>query len=162
MQEARVVRVPGVFGVQLPVRTDELAPITEDADRTVEDTIEPRSLCWTKICFDRLDLVVKGGEHDAVVRRDSQFGERDFCGIKICGIASLTFDAATEGHADQIAAEIVTPLMVDADVGSAIAAHLPANERAAVRAAIHERMQLALAISGHHDWRVANESRFEV
>src|SRR4029077_16946092 len=82
--------------------------------------------------------------------------------IKIRGISSFAFDAATEGHTDQIAAEIVTPLMVNADVGIAIAAHLPTNEGAAMRAAIHESMQLTLAIAGNHDRRVANEGRFEV
>src|SRR5215469_2508977 len=83
-------------------------------------------------------------------------------GLEPGSIATLAFEPAAERDADQIAFEIIAPLMIDADVSGGVAAHFSAYQCAAMGAAIYKGMDRAVASAGDHDRSVADKVRLEV
>ena len=84
------------------------------------------------------------------------------CGGEVGAVAALAFESVAERHADEVTLQIVALLVVDPDVGHRTAAHFSAYERAAMGAAIHERVDRTISSACNHDRSVAHEICLEV
>src|SRR5882724_1439995 len=116
MQEARMVRVLDVLEHQLPVAGDPLAQVAEHNELTAsEHTIEVAEHVFAEIILERFVLRRKAGEHDAVPARHREPLKPVLFPSKIGRHAALTAIPPAEWHAEQIAAEIIGPLMIGAD-----------------------------------------------
>ena len=83
--------------------------------------------------------------------------------IERLGHAAAEFlDAVAERHADQLAFEIVRPLVVGALERFRVAVRRVAERDAAMRAAILERVDRARLLAHQHDRRVADRRRLEI
>ena len=76
--------------------------------------------------------------------------------------AALALDAVLEGDADQITLPVVGPGVVDAAEILDVTALLQRDQSAAVCAAILERVDFAVRVARHDDWRVADGGGAEV
>src|SRR5579871_6187285 len=74
-------------------------------------------------------------------------------GVEIGRHAALAADAAAERNADQVAPEIVGPLVIRADELLGRTRKLTAELRGAMRAAVLEYMDRAVLGARHHDRR---------
>src|SRR5690606_39059867 len=71
--------------------------------------------------------------------------------------AALALDAVLEGHAGEIALAVVAPGVVDALEAVGAARFLERDQRAAVRAAVLEAVDLAVVVAHHRPRRGADE-----
>src|ERR1700744_3099545 len=82
---------------------------------------------------------------------------------KTLGHAALTLDAVLEGDAAQIALPVVGPGVIDAtEILFALAVSVEADQRAAMRAAVFEGVDLAVIVPDHHDRGLADLGGAEV
>src|SRR5580658_5453733 len=73
-----------------------------------------------------------------------------------------SFNPVAKRHASQIAASVVAPLMVSANVTSRVAARSAADHRAPMSAAVDPRRETAVVIARDHHGSVAYERALEV
>src|SRR5215510_13734592 len=147
MQQARVISVTGILGIQLPVCLNKLTGVPENANRAIEDPIQPRSLRGTQIVFQRLDLGGERGKDEPIVGGNLELAQRDSRRIEIGGIPAFAFDPSAKRHSDQIPAQIITPLVIDTHMAGTVAAHFPADESPAVCAAIDKGMKSSIFVA---------------
>ena len=82
--------------------------------------------------------------------------------VKVIGHAALLFHAAPEWHADEVALEVVCPLVVGAHELGRVAQVLLAELHTAVGAAVLDDVDAALFIARHHHRLVADEGALVV
>ena len=71
--------------------------------------------------------------------------------------AALAADALAERDVGEVAGVVVGPVVIDAAEALDAAAGMHGDERAAVRAAVFERMQITLPVARHDDGHLADE-----
>ncbi len=123
-----MIGIAHVLGIELPVGANELTAIAEHANRTGEDFIKCRPHPRPQIVLQRFDGRVERGEDESLVCRDPEFSQGVLGGLEIIGVARFSANAFAERHADEIAREVIAPLVIDTDLGGAIAAWLAADE----------------------------------
>ncbi len=104
----------------------------------------------------------KDGEDHAAARRDRELAHAVLFEAEARGHAALAVDAAPERHAEQVAAEVVGPLVIGAHELARIAAIAPAEFGAAMGAAVLEDMDRAVAAARHHHRRRPDEGALEI
>ena len=116
----------------------------------------------SRYVLERSCVGAEAGEDHALVRRHAQPGQTMLLGIEVGGIAAHARHAAAVGHADQLAARVVGPLVIDASVLAGVAARLALHRGAAMGAAVDEGVQAAVLGAADDDRRVAHERGLEV
>src|SRR5262249_25967492 len=96
-------------------------------------------------------------EDDAVARVYLEPAQAMVLRVEVGGHAALLLQAAPERHADQVALEVVRPLMVGTRELGRVAEMPLAELHAAVRAAVLERVQGAVAIADDDPRLLADE-----
>src|SRR5208283_27746 len=139
-----------------------LPDTAEIVDRFVEQAVEPGTHCRTKVVVERRRVVPEGREDEAAVAVDPQLLEAMVLRIEIGRHAGRSFNTVAEGHAPQVAARIVAPLMVDTDVAFRVAARGPADRRAPMRASIDPRRKAPVFTARDYHRRITDKSTFEV
>ena len=117
----------------------------------VERRLEFAQHFGPEIIGERFHVVGVGREHDAAMGRDVQLVQSMVLHLEIGRHAAFAGHAAAERNADQVAFQIVGPLVIGADEFVRRAAQLAAEFRGAVRAAVLERMDRAVRGARHHD-----------
>ena len=152
MQQSRMVGVLDVLLHQFPIPRDALAGIAEEPKRApVEDAVEIAEHLGAEELLERLHIVVEGGEDDAVADRHLQLREAMLLQAEIVRHAAVRLavllDAAAKRQADEIAFEIVGPLVVGAGERGRVAEILPAEGDAPVRADILDDADRAVLVA---------------
>src|SRR5579872_7371832 len=128
----------------------------------VERRLEFAQDFGTEIIGDRFHVVRIGREDDPAVRRHRELAKSVILDLKIGGHTALAGSATTERNADQIAFEIVRPLMVRADERPRVAAQLTAKFRRPMHAAVLEHADRAVLAAGHDDRRRSHVGANEI
>src|SRR5260370_29647902 len=139
-----MVRLLDVLEHQLPVARDPLPQVTEHDELAArEDPVEVAEHGFAEIAVEHLGLGREAGEDDAMAAHHREALQPVLLQAKIRRHAALAVIASAKRHADQLAAEIVGPLMIRADELLGRAATDRAKLGAAMGAAIDEDMDLA-------------------
>ncbi len=163
VQQARVVGVAQVLGVELPVAGDQLPRIAENADRAVEEALDHPGAELAEILLQRLGaLRLEGAEKHAFVVPHGQFSRRLLLEIEVVGHAAFALEPLAEGQAGELAGGGIAPAVIEAHVALGVPAQLAHDHRAAVRAAVDEGVDRAVLVARHHDRRVADPRGAEV
>ena len=163
VQQARVVRVLDVLEHQFPVGGCQLARVAEHAKLpAVEHTVEKRQHRRAKIFLERFQIRRKRGEDHPVAAGDPKPAQPVILRIEIRRHAALLLHAAPERHADQIALQVIGPLVVGTHELGGAAQMLLAELHAPVSAAILDDVDRAFLVAHHHDRLFAYESTLEI
>ena len=140
-----------------------MAVVAEDLElAAVERRLELAQDLGPEIVRERLHVLRIGREHHAAVGRDVELAQAVLVRLEIRRHAALAGDAAAERHADEVALQIVGPLVIGADEFLGVAAELAAELGGAVRAAVLEHVDRAVLGARHHDRRRAHIRADEV
>ena len=90
-------------------------------------------------------------EHEARQRLEPQLARPVLLGPALRRHAALAAEPLAERHAGEVAGKIVAPVVIDADDVARLAALVEHQQRAAMRAAVLERVQRSVLVAGHHD-----------
>ena len=163
VQQAGVVRVLDVLEHQLPVAGNALAHVAEhDELAAVEHAVEIAQHAVAEIGLERLVRRAEAGEHDAVPLRRREALQAVVLGAEIGRHAALAAIAAAERHAEQVAVEIVGPLVIGADELLRRAAAGGAELHAAMGAAVDQHVDRAVGTAHGDDLAVAELAALEV
>ena len=157
MQQAGVIGVPDILGVKLPVVRQHLAVAAEQPDRPAQHAGEPGADFRTEPVFQAGHVRAEGAEHQPRPCRHAQLARPVPGLVEALRHAAGAVYAALEGHAAQIAFEVVVPGVIDALDAPPAPAFAEADERAAMGAAVLERMQPALPVAADDHRRLADE-----
>ena len=145
-----MVRILEVLVIELPVAPDRVPPIAHDADlAAVEGGVEIDQDLRAQIVRERLDLARERGEDHAAARRHVELDEPVGGHVEIFRQAALALDAAPERHADKIAVQAVSPLMIGTHELRRVAAQFAAELDAAMTAAVLQHVDRALPGPAH-------------
>ena len=163
VQQAGVVRILDVLEHQLPIAGYPLAQISQyDEFAPGKDTVKIAEHVVAEIGLEGRRLGRRAGEHDAVPAHDQKVLQTVLLRTEIGRHAALAAIAAAERDAEQIAREVVSPLMVRADELFRGAASDRAELGAAVSAPVDEDMDFAGGIAHGDDFFGAEPRAFEV
>ena len=107
-------------------------------------------------------VLCREGEYDAAVRRDIELPEPVFRLVEVLGHSALAADAALERHADQIAVQVIGPLVIGADKLARGAGQFAAELGSAMGAAVLDHADRAVLRARDDDWRRTNVRADEV
>ncbi|MNZ99968.1 hypothetical protein D3C78_1193130 [compost metagenome] len=107
-------------------------------------------------------LVREGGPDHAVDHLDAQLVQAVVLGVEVRRHAALTLDAATEGHALQVAVQRIGPLVIGADQLLGVSGAGLAELDALVGAAVLDDRDLVLARADHDAGLFAERGGFPV
>src|SRR3989441_1000374 len=162
MQQARVVGVLHVLEVEFPVALQHLGVAAEDLYRFLHHAANPRRDLGTDVQLDRRRLVGERREHQSAENLDPEFPRGLALRLGVGRHAAFALYAATKRHRGEVAAQVVSPVVIDAGDLLRVAAVRQTKERAAVRAAVLEAADGAGLVARHHDRHLAGESGLEV
>ncbi len=163
VQQAGVIGVLDVLEHQLPVARDALAHIAEHGELPAgEDAVEIAEHQRAEIILEALRRRIERGEDDAVAPRHAETLQPVRLGGEIGRHAALSLVAAAERHAEQLAAEIIGPLVVRADELLGGAEFALAEGDAAMGAAVDDDVDLAFPVAHDDDRLVADVAALEV
>src|SRR4051812_47651160 len=93
VQQARVIGVAQVLGVELPVAGDELSRVAEDADRPVEEAPDDAGAELAEVLLERLGLVgLEGAEKHAGAAFDLELARRRGLHVEILRHATFALE----------------------------------------------------------------------
>ncbi|QTP34840.1 hypothetical protein B7759_03462 [Burkholderia glumae] len=167
VQQSRVIRVLDVLHHQLPVARHSLARVAEHGQlRPVEQAVVIAQDVGAEEILEGLDVLVERREHRTATRRHPQPAQRVMPGIEIrrhaaVDLAALPYPTAKR-HADQIALQVVVPLVIRAVEVLRFARALAAELHAAMRAGVLEHDHLAVLGARHHDRPLADLGALEI
>ena len=159
VQEARVVAILHVLHVELPVALQHLAVAAEHAHRRPHHAADALDDLRTEIGFERRRIGIERAEHQAAQHFDLELTRRILVRPRVGRHAALAAHALAEGDGGQVAGEVVAPVVIDADDVARLAALVDAQQRAAMRAAVLEGVELALVVARDHDRHRADRRR---
>ena len=158
VQQAGVIRILDVLEHQFPVGRDELARVTQYLKlAAVENAVIERKHGGAKVCLEGLNVLGKGREHRAVTRRDLELAQAVVLRVEIVRHAALLFHAAPKRHADQVALQVIGPLVVGTHELGGVAKMLLAELHAAVGAAVLKHIDGTVFIARDHHRLVADK-----
>src|SRR6266446_5592040 len=163
VQQARVVRVLDVLEVELPVVRQPLREAPEHLHRLAHHATHAADDLGAEVLLDRRRLGRQRREDEATERGRPQLARAVIGLAEIGGHAAAAVAALLERNADQVAAQVIAPRVVDALERVLHAARVVQRDQgAAVRAAILERVDTAV-LPAHYDHRhLADERRPEL
>ena len=88
--------------------------------------------------------------------------ERVLAGIEVRVVAALALDALAERDTDQVALQVIAPLMIHTRMGHPVAAQLSTHQRAPVGAAVDKGVQTAVLAARHHNRRIPDKAGLEI
>src|SRR6185437_5914044 len=167
VQQPRMVRVLDILLHQLPVAGNALARIAQHGQAAaVEDTLVPGCHRRAEIAPQIRHVMIERGEDDAVIDLGLELIEPVFFELEIGGHAALhgatAPDAAPERHGEQIAFQIVEPLVIRADELFDVAVIALAEPRAAMRAMVLDDADLAVLRARQDDRALAEPAALEI
>ena len=171
MQQSGVIRILDVLLHQLPVARNPLPRIAENrqlAGRVVrrKDAIEIGEHIGAEIVFERRNRRIERRKHNAIPGRYLKLVESMIFELEVGRHPALATNAAPIRHTDQVALQVVIPLVIRATKVRVVAEVLLAELHPAVRAAILDDVDSTLAISvdiaNHDDLPLADERPLEV
>ncbi|MNS59510.1 hypothetical protein D3C72_924700 [compost metagenome] len=145
-----VVAVGGVFQLDFPVAREAETVGWSGFNRVARPLLHKQVhpfLRRAEELFQRVDLIVKGGEDHARVLFRAQGNQPQLAFFQLVGVAFRM------RHAAQAAVQRVAPAVVRADETVGFAAAVFAHGRRAVAAAVKQRVDIAFAVA-HHDHRL--------
>src|SRR4051812_19823657 len=156
MQQAGMVIVPRVLGVELPVGADALPRVAEHRYRFVQDTFDLADNRRAEIVLKRLGVLRQGAEDRAVDAFEPQSPQSVAVHIEGRVEPALAAHPAAERDRRQAAVEPVAPLVVDAHMLGRVAGHLAPHQRAAMGAPVDEGLDFAIAVAVDNDRCIAD------
>ena len=159
VQQARVVTVFDVLNVELPVVGQGLREAADHLYGLAQHAFDARADLWSEILIDRRNVVAEAGKHQTAEHGYPQLAGAVLFLAKGGWHATLALDALLKGDTGQVALAVVAPCMVDALEVLGLAGLLQRDQCPAMRAAILERVNLAIVILDHHHRRKANKGR---
>src|SRR5260370_9132753 len=103
MQQARVIAVPYILRVELPVIRQYLAGVTEHLDRAVQHALDARRDLRAEVFLDRRRVGGVAAEHESAERRDLELAWAMIPELQVCGHTALAVDAVATAHPRQVA-----------------------------------------------------------
>ena len=162
VQQAGMVIVAGILGIELPVAADPLAIVAEHPDRPDEEAPQLRQDRRAEVVLERLGILGQCAEQRAVDVADPQRAQPVPAHLKARVEPAFAPDAAAERDRRQRPVEPIAPLVIDADMLAGVAGKLSADQRAAMRTAVDERLHRARFVAIEDDRRLADPGRPEV
>ena len=162
VEDAGVVRVPDVLGVELPVVAQDLGIVAEHLCRLRQNPVDPAANLRPEIIVQRRRPMVERPEDQPGPGRGAQGPQVMVAAPEGRRHPPAALDALLEGDADQLAGLVVGPGVVDAGEGAGVAEALQAQLRAAVGAAVLEGVDPAVARPHDDDRHVADRRRLVV
>src|SRR5712672_3380907 len=163
VQQARVIGVLDVLEHQFPVGGCQLARVSEHAKlAAVEHAVEKRRHRRAEIFFERLQIRRKGREDHPVAARDLELAQPVVLRIEVRGHAALLLHAAPERDPDQIALQVVGPLVIGTHELGRVAEMLLTELHTPVGAAVLHDIDRAFLVAHHHDRLLADEGALEI
>src|SRR5216683_3976381 len=114
MQQARMIAVPYILRVELPVIRQYLAGVTEHLDRAVQHAPDARRHLRAEVFLERGRVGGVAAEHESTERRDLELARAMIPELEVWGHTALAVDAVAKGDARQVALQVVAPRMIDA------------------------------------------------
>ena len=136
VEQAGVVGIPVVLGVELPVVGQHLAVIADDPQRLDEHAIDISGKPGADIVEERRRLAGERSEDQPAIDLHPQPFEPVAGLVEIRRKPALAADPALERDTSELAGEIVGPVVIDAAELPDVAGLLVADERALMRAAV--------------------------
>ncbi len=150
MQQARVVGVLDVLHVELPVAGQHLAVAAEHLHWRAHHPADARDDLGAEILFERRRVRRKRAEDEARERRELELARSVRLRAALRRHAALAAQPLAEGDPGEVAAQVVAPIVIDADDVARFAALVEQEQRSAVRAAVLERVQVTVLVARHH------------
>src|SRR5262249_44439361 len=127
-----------------------LAEVAEQPHRRAHHAADARHDLGPEVVLERRRVCRQGAKHQAGERCESQLARRMLLGPAVRRHAALAAEPLAEGDAGEIAAEIVAPVVIDADDVARLPALVEDQQRAAMGAAVLESVQRAVVVARHH------------
>src|SRR5215472_16393595 len=162
MQQASVIWVLYVFGVELPIRLRVLARAAQVHDRLMKDAVDPWPHLLADVIANGCGGIAERRKHQAAIIFDAQWPQGVGLWIKVRRHADHFFLPASKRHALQCAAGAVGPLVVYADMRHRIATRSAADHRTSMRAAIHPCGEFVIFGARDDNRCIPHECRLEV
>ncbi|MNV46997.1 hypothetical protein D3C71_1388480 [compost metagenome] len=163
VQQTRVIGVLDVLLHLLPVGRNVLTVVAQHLQLPAvidAGVVLPELLA--EVLAEGRRLVREGGPDHAVDHLDAQLVQAVVLGVEVRRHAALTLDAATEGHALQVAVQRIGPLVIGADQLLGVAGAGLAELDALVGAAVLDDRDLVLARTDHDAGFLAQGRRLPV
>ena len=144
-----MVAVLHVLHVELPVARKHLAVAAEHAHRRAHDAANTLDDLRAEIGLERRRVGVERTEHQAAQHLDLELARRILVAARRRACRPSAH-ALAERDRGEVAGEIVAPVVIDADDVARLAALVDAEQRAAMRAAVLERVELAVVVARDH------------
>ena len=152
-----MIGVLDVLEIELPVVRQHLGEAAGDDDRLVQHALDAGRDLFAEILLDRRHVVGKRAEHQSAEQRDAQFARAVVGAAERFVHAALAVDAVLERHRLEVAFQVVVPGVIDAGEVAGMAAPIERDQRAAVRAAVLEGVDLVIEIARHDHRHRAHE-----
>ncbi len=146
-----MIAVLDVLHVELPVARQRLAVAAEQLHRRAHHAADAGHDLVAEILLERRRVGRERAEDETAERREPQLARPMVLGAAVRRHAALAAEALAERDAGEIAAEIVAPVVVDADDVARLAALVEHEQRAAMSAAVLEGVELAVLVARHDD-----------
>ena len=105
-----------------------------------------------EIALDVFGILIECHEDGTPVALNPQHPQAVLGHFEVFGHAALAFKAAQERHTDQVALQVVAPVVVDAGEILGVAQLVAYQQRAAMRASVNKCMDLTI-VAAHRDHR---------
>ena len=162
MQQTRVIGIPRILGVELPIAMYELPLIAQQCDRPLGEPLDRTNHHRAEIVTQRFNGRIETREDKPVQGFNPQHLETMLGQLEAFRHATLAADAASERHTLQLATQIVGPLVIHTFEMRRIAAQLATHQRAAMRAAVLQHIHTAFGIASDDDRGITDEGRFKI
>src|SRR5919201_726897 len=163
VEETGMVRILDVVEHQLPVRRDELSGVAEHLELpTVEHAVEELEHLQADELLERLDIIRERGEYHTMACGRMQLAQAVVLEVKVRGHPPLLLDAAPKVHADEVALQVVRPLVVWAHELGSMAEGLLAELHAAMRATVLDEVDIAGFVTHYNGRLVADGAALQV
>ncbi len=156
VQQAGVIGVLVVLGVELPIVGQNLAVIAQHLQRLDEDSVDVCEQLVAEIAVERRRLVAEGPENHSAIGLDAQPLQVMTAVVEIGTDAALAAHATAERNALQLAVEVIDPVVIDAVEFADVAVRLEAKHRALMRTAIKHRADAAVLLADRDHRRIAH------
>ena len=157
VQQARVIGVLDVLEIELPVVRQHLREAAGHHHRLVQHALDAARDLLAEIFLDRRHVVGQAAEDEAAEHRDAKLSRPVVGAAEGLGHAALAVDAVLEGDRLEVAFQVVVPGVIDAGEVAGMAAGVERDQRAAMRAAVLEGVNLVVEVARHDHRHRAEE-----
>src|SRR3984893_7274676 len=162
VQQAGMIIVAGILGIELPVPSYPLTIVSRHPDRPVEQASQLRQDRCPEIFLERLGILGERAEQRPVDVADPQRAQTVGSHVEAIVEPALAPDAAAKRDRRQAAVEPVAPLVIDADMLFGVAGELAPHQRAAMGAAVDKGLHRPRLVPVEDDRGLADIARPEI